>query len=388
VKCQFLEDLTLGSLVAPFTKAEFFSRYWEKQPLVVHRGNANYYDGLFSLDDFDDAIARDPSYVKLANAETKKNVSYMPVAPGLEAVLADLRDGGTLVLDQLHNKDPNLGLLCSALAPEFSHRFQTNLYLTPPKGKGFAPHWDNHDVFILQVEGSKLWHVEKERRVVPKKQQVPSDEDRELTGDVHTFTLNKGDLIYIPRGFVHAAECGSEFSLHITLGVTGVYYEDMLNSAVAAIVQQDESLRGPLPFAFMHGDQEELVKRFKAILIQMADDTFLNAFVEEFRDQCVKHFKLDVSGQVSSFLRPVPLLITDVVGPRRGTVYQVHSGDESVRLNFGARSIVFLDIFKEALDFALKTPSFVIGDIPSDLQDAERIVFIERLMQEGLIVRK
>ena len=117
------------------------------------------------MQDFDEAITSAPSYVKLANAATKKNTAYKSeTAPGLEAVLADMRDGGTLVLDQLHHREPKLGLLCRLLGPELGHRFQTNLYLTPPHGKGFTPHWDNHDVFILQVLGSKHWNVEKERR--------------------------------------------------------------------------------------------------------------------------------------------------------------------------------------------------------------------------------
>ena len=39
-------------------------------------------------------------------------------------------------------------------------------------------------------------------------------------------------------------------------------------------------------------------------------------------------------------------------------------------------------------NFALRTPSFSVGALPGDLADVERIVFIERLIQEGLIVRK
>jgi ribosomal protein L16 Arg81 hydroxylase len=389
VKCQFLENLSLASLVAPVTKEEFLSRYWEKEPLIVHRGDPDYYSGLFSIKDFDEAITRDPAYVKLANATANKNASYKTeMTRGLEAFLADMRDGGTLVLDQLHNKDPNLGILCRVLATEFSHRFQTNLYLTPPKGRGFTPHWDNHDVFILQVEGSKQWNIEKERRAFPKKSANMGDEGRELRGDLHTFTINQGDVVYIPSGFVHAAECGSEPSLHITLGVTAVYLEDLLHAMVRAVVQRDENLRGALPFGFMNDRPDELVTRITEVLRQTADESFLAAFVDEFRDDCVKGYKLDVSGQVVDFLRPSPLLITDIVGPRRGIVYQIHPGEDSVRVNFGARSIDVLGIFKEALDFALKTPSFAIGALPGDLEDVERVVLIERLMQEGLIVRK
>ena len=293
------------------------------------------------------------------------------------------------MLDQLHNKEPKLNLLCRALAPEFGHRFQTNLYLTPPKGRGFSPHWDNHDVFILQVAGSKKWQIEKTRRTLPRKGESMGDEGRELRGEVHTIEFNQGDLIYIPRGFIHAAECDTEASLHITLGVTGSYWEDLLFAAIKSKVRQDKDVNDLLPLGFMQSDRESLAARAKEIFGQLADDAFLGAAVDEFRDECVTSYKLpDIAGQVLDFLQPSPLLITDVVGPRKGIVYQIHPGDQGVRLNFGGRSIIFLDIFEEALGFALRTPSFSIGALPGDLADVERVAFTERLVQEGLIVRK
>jgi len=356
--------------------------------LVVRRSDPNYYDGLFSLEDFDDAITRDPSYVKLANATTKKNVSYKSSSPGLEAVLADFRDGGTIVLDQLHQRDSKLSVLCRALVPEFSHRFQTNLYLTPANGKGFSPHWDNHDVFILQVVGSKKWHIEKERRAYPRKGDAMGDEGRELKGDTYDFSLETGDLIYIPRGFVHAAECEAEASLHITLGVSGVYWEDLLQAVINTKMRQDNSLADLLPFGFMNAPQDGLIRRTNEILRQLMDETFLGDAVQDFRDACVTGYKLDTAGQIVDLLRPKPLLISDTVGPRRGMVYQIHPGSDGTRLNFGARSITFLDIVSEALTFALSTASFSLSQLPGDLAEVEKIAFVERLIQEGLLVRK
>jgi hypothetical protein len=66
----------------------------------------------------------------------------------------------------------------------------------------------------------------------------------------------------------------------------------------------------------------------------------------------------------------------------------MHVSDDSVRLNFGARSIVFPGFFREALDFALNTPSYRIREIAGELEDEEKIVFIERLIEEGLVVRQ
>jgi len=96
--CGFLENLSLSSLIAPVAVEEFRSRYWERQPLVVNRKDPDYYYGLFNLEDFEEAITRSPDYVKLANAATSKNVSYKAaMTEGLEAVLGDMRAGGTLL---------------------------------------------------------------------------------------------------------------------------------------------------------------------------------------------------------------------------------------------------------------------------------------------------
>jgi hypothetical protein len=214
------------------------------------------------------------------------------------------------------------------------------------------------------------------------------DEGRELRGEVHSFTLKQGDLIYIPRGFVHAAECGNEPSLHITLGVTAIFFEDLLYAIIKAGKHHDEQLRSVLPLGFMRGVNTDVAKRAKAALLNLCNEKFLGEVVDQFRDELVKSFPLDVSGQVFDFFKPEPVSLTDNVGPRRGIVYQLHPTDDAVRLNFGARSIVFPGFFGASLDFALKTPRYTIGDIAGELEDEEKVVFVERLMQEGLVVRK
>jgi ribosomal protein L16 Arg81 hydroxylase len=386
--CRFLDNLTLESLVAPVPKGEFRTRYWEKQPLVVHRDDPGYYDGLFGLRDFDQAISCNPAYIKLANAVTNKNLSYKSDrAPGIESVLADMRDGGTLVLDQMHNHNPNLGLLCRLLGQQLGHRFQTNLYLTPPNGKGFTPHWDNHDVFILQMVGSKNWKIEKERRVLPSQFDKMGDEGRELRGELLSFTIAQGDVVYIPRGFVHAAECGTEPSLHITLGVSGTFVEDLLVTTIRAAIRRKDHLRTTLPLGFHRNPGKDLVKIVLDALGEISDEAFVTTAVDGFRDELIKNCPLDVSGQVLDFFEPTPIQIDDMFGPRRGIFYTLHFDETGARVNFGARSIAFPDFFREALEFALKTPSFAVRDLPGEIEDSERIVFIERLKQEGLVVR-
>lgn len=48
--------------------------------------------------------------------------------------------------------DP-LHRLLSALEEEFGCMVGSNVYLTPPRSQGFAPHWDDIEAFLLQVRG-------------------------------------------------------------------------------------------------------------------------------------------------------------------------------------------------------------------------------------------
>lgn len=182
--CRFLENLTLASLISPFPKDDFRTHYWEQKPLIVPRRDPDFYGDLFTLKDFDAAIARAPDHVNTANAgANKKSVAHRGnTVKGIEAVLADMRDGHTLMLDRLNECDPKLGLFCRLLGPELGSSFQTNLYLTPPHGQGSFPHWDNHDVFILQVMGSKRWKIEKKRRLFPGLGERMGEDGRELRG--------------------------------------------------------------------------------------------------------------------------------------------------------------------------------------------------------------
>ena len=217
---RFLDTLDLKALHAPVTEEAFRADYWEKEPLIVRRNDPNYYGDLFSLEDFDRAVATEPTSLRTANASTKKNFTFTNPATTLdvESILGEMKDGTTLILNALERREPKLGRLCRLLSQETGFRYQTNLYLTPASGQGFTPHYDNHDVFILQVLGFKHWKIEKKRRALPDRgvNRMDDKEGREIRGEAYHVSLNQGDMVYIPRGFVHAAECGSEPSLHIT----------------------------------------------------------------------------------------------------------------------------------------------------------------------------
>jgi len=386
---QFYETVTLQSLIAPISKDEFFAKYWEKKPLIVHRKNPGYYGNLFSVQDFDDwTIRGNRGYVKTAEANSKKNLKWGgSSAAALEGILNDMRDGHTLILDSVNSSEPKLGMMCQRLTRETWARFQTNIYLTPAGGKGFTPHWDNHDVFVLQVYGSKHWKVEKDRRLLPQKDGAMF-EDREISGDIYEIHLQQGDMLYLPRGTVHAAECGSDPSMHITLGVYPQTWDSLLTAVVQAAINQDDNLRLALPLDFMKGDGAAIMRRIGNELQKSATPEFLAQVLDAFKDRVIGESQFDITGSIISAYKTDPLTLDDTIAARPGLIYRTQPGEETVTLKIGTRAITFPDFFAEALEYAINTPVYTVGELPADLEDEIKIVFIERLLQEGLVVRK
>jgi hypothetical protein len=131
-----------------------------------------------------------------------------------------LRQGATVVLDQVNTFDPTMEATCRALQWWSRERVQVNAYLTTNDASGFRLHWDDHDVLIVQLAGEKQWEVRGPSRTAP----LYRDADRndEPSEDVvWAGTMRTGDVMHIPRGCWHQATrngSGSGKSLHMTFG--------------------------------------------------------------------------------------------------------------------------------------------------------------------------
>jgi hypothetical protein len=194
-------------------------------------------------------------------------------------------------------------------------------------------------------------------------------------------------VVYIPSGYVHAAECGAETSMHVTLGIHPSTWNEMLDAVVHWAAKSDDALRHALPLGFMKGGDEGIVNRAAQELRRLSDPAFLKQVLERFREERVKQAPLDISGQVQTFFAGNALRLDDRLGVRPTLYFTLRRGDDTVTLNVGTRTITFPGFFTEAVEFALSKPLYAIRDLPGDLEDEERIALAERLFQESVVVR-
>ncbi len=154
-----------------------------------------------------------------------------------DAVLSLFADGATVVLQGLHRLWDPIRDLAADLADELGHPVQVNAYITPPQSQGFDPHYDTHDVFVLQVAGRKHWRVHAPVLVDP----MPDQPWGQVADDVAARAaeqpqidtiLTPGDCLYLPRGFIHSATALAEISVHLTFGIHNVTQRDVVSAAL------------------------------------------------------------------------------------------------------------------------------------------------------------
>ena len=170
---------------------------------------------------------------------------------------------------------------------------QVNAYVTPPSSRGFSAHYDIHDVFVLQVAGEKRWIVHEPvlRGARSGRSPGPSGARRSSgrspsTEPILDVVLRPGDALYLPRGFIHAAEALGDVCAHLTVGMH-VVTRHALVEALAALAVDDVELRRSLPLGLDLDDRATLADELRATvaaLVAYAEETEPEPVVEHLRE--------------------------------------------------------------------------------------------------------
>jgi len=156
----------------------------------------------------------------------------------------------------------NIARLIGLLESYFGVEVGCNVYITPSKKQGLAPHWDDVEVFVLQIEGKKHWKLY-QRTEDENKYPLQSSNDLDLANDcpdaqlLFECDLEPGDLLYFPRGTIHCAQTvGDSHSTHITISTHqratwGDFIHTLMEKAMDDAIEQHTELRQNMPINFI-----------------------------------------------------------------------------------------------------------------------------------------
>ncbi|NXJ79411.1 RIOX2 oxygenase, partial [Trogon melanurus] len=274
-----------GSLISPIKQEVFFGEYWEQKPLLLQRNDpllAAYYQSLFQLSDLKELCSqglyygRDINICRCVNGKKKVlnkegKVNYMQLKKDFDQKKA------TIQFHQPQRFKEELWKIQEKLECYFGSLVGSNVYITPQGSQGLPPHYDDVEVFILQLEGEKHWRLYKPTVHLAREYNVES-EDR-IGNPTHEFILKPGDLLYFPRGTIHQADTpvGVSYSTHVTISTYqnnswGDFLLDTIPGLVFDTAKEDVALRTSIPRQLlMQVDIADATKKLSNLLRRLAD---------------------------------------------------------------------------------------------------------------------
>lgn len=284
---------------------EFMDKIFEKQPLHIKRNKSTFYDFLeVSTEAIDEMLRSNVvEFTKNLDITSYTNGQRETHNPDGRAMPASVwefyKDGCSVRLLNPQTFMPRLFRLNALLQEYFHCLVGANIYLTPPNSQGFAPHYDDIDAFVLQIEGKKHWRLYKPRN---ENESYPREssgnfKENEIGEVALEITLEAGDLLYFPRGWIHQANTvPGHHSLHITLstGQKTAYadlFEEMMKDTLKTAFENDVSYRFGLPsdiwynFGAAHSDidslrRDQIKEHMKELFSRLIDHMDLDKAVD------------------------------------------------------------------------------------------------------------
>ena len=381
----------LGRCIEPVEAQKFLDEYWETKPLLVPRDEERRFLELLSIAEVERRVAegglRWPAFrvvkegEKIVLADYAEDIPWSPKpftsSARVERIADEFERGATIVLQALQLQHPPLAEFCRDLEAELGHPVQANAYYTPASAQGFAVHHDTHDVFCLQVEGEKRWLVYPPVLELPLKQQKYVPEMGEPGEPVLDVTMRAGDMLYLPRGWLHQAMTSDTASLHLTIGVNVFTWRDAVQEALDEAAREEVELRRGVP-----SDGRSPDGLLDALAARLAPDA-----VSRRRRRSFVKTRRPLRDDAFDQLRALAELDLDTPLERRRTVIvDLSEADDGLRLSFEGRALALPSFLRGDLEFLLGAEEpFRASDLPGRLDDEGRLVLVRRLVREGLL---
>jgi hypothetical protein len=309
-------------------------------------------------------------------------------APETERVFTQYREGSTIVLQFIHERWLPLANLCAVLADEFSAGFQVNAYLTPRHSQGLGIHYDTHDVFVLQIEGSKHWRLFESPVKLPLAGQPYARGALASAKQLEEFDLHAGDLLYLPRGVVHEAVSTDTTSLHLTVGVHQVTWAEVLMAAVEGAIERCPELRESPPPGFARDDDltREAEKRAAAVLTLLQSELSPTAMIRDAAARAALASRPVLDGHLLDIEAEASIGLDSMVSRRPGTACRLERDGDQISVGFHGRKISMPAHAEPALRSMLAADEpFSAASIPGELDDEGRLVMVRCLVREGVL---
>jgi ribosomal protein L16 Arg81 hydroxylase len=379
----------------------FLKEHWQRRPLYRPEADRSGFADVLSFADVGELLSgrgmRHPA-VRVVEGGTKiprqhytttARLGGEPVSDIVHAgrLWDRFAEGATIVLNSLQRYWPPVSRFCRDLETSLSHAVQANAYVTPPGEQGLNVHYDTHDVFVLQLAGSKRWKLFGEGMTLPLASQHGSSTLNFDDPPEAEMTLRPGDCLYVPRGHLHAAQSGDGVSIHLTVGILTFTWVDAFKRALAG-TEDEPSFREALAPGYADAPTAELEREVRARVDQLRE-WLAGLDPAELARDLRRRFHDGrpplLHGHLDQLVRLDTIDDDTVVRRRPYTSCRLEVGDLSLDVVLGDRVVRMPSRLAPVLELLLEKPAVAVRALDPWLDGEGRLLLVRRLVREGLL---
>ncbi len=385
-------SLDFAQILDPYPLSQFLEIYWERDVLHIARDAVEFYAPLMTRGDVERLLVsgrRGSADTRLSLRGMRVGAEHYTDADGtsMPAVYKLYAGGASIILNGIQSRHDGVRELGRSIEQALEFPASTNLYATPPSSRGFDTHFDRHEVFVLQIHGTKRWRIfdrgiELPLHALDEQLAPPAMSDATPRRELE---LRPGDLLYLPRGVRHDA-CTDDggASIHLSIGVLTTTFHDLLLAAVSAVAVADVELRRSLPPGYLSsGPTDSLRERAGALLARVADAAPFDAAWRRLAG-AYKGSNPALDDHLARLDRLAELTLTSVLRRRQQVFPVVGVDGDRAHIRFAGAHVFAPVAWLPALMFVAEHASFALGALPQ-LDDDARLALAHRLITEGLL---
>ncbi|CAA9255892.1 MAG: hypothetical protein AVDCRST_MAG10-2504 [uncultured Acidimicrobiales bacterium] len=302
-------------------------------------------------------------------------------------IFDEFKAGATIVFQGLQRSCPPLTRFCRALELELSHGAQANAYVTPAGARGLGVHYDTHDVFVLQLAGTKAWSIHEPVLADPLASQPWKGTAADAGPPILSVELPAGDCLYVPRGFLHSARAQEALSAHLTIGIVTTTWHDVVREVVAGVADEPEFRRSlPPGYAADPAGLAAGVEETVAGLRKWLDGVDAEAVAEATARRFLAARPPVLAGQLHQLGMLDRLADRSLLRRREGSVcHLAGTGDRLIVVLGGGRELDMPAALEPVMARIAAAGPFRLSELEDLLDGPSRLVLARRLVGEGLL---
>ncbi|KAA0875383.1 cupin domain-containing protein [Nitrincola tapanii] len=208
----------------------FLSDYWQKRPLLIRQAIPGIQPPI-EADELAGLACEEGVESRLIQWQRDQDLWKMEHGPFPESRFSELpsRDW-TLLVQAVDQQSPEAHALLRQFDFIPNWRLDDLMISFAVTGGGVGPHYDNYDVFLLQVSGQRQWEIGPLcNEHSPRRQDAPVMILPEWHPE-ETYVLEPGDLLYLPPGVSHNGISLSDDCMTCSIGFRAPSHQEMLRS--------------------------------------------------------------------------------------------------------------------------------------------------------------